>query len=315
MALRRLAPLCLTLLAPSLGFAAPVQRPGESVSPETQSAAQEQAPEAPEADVAAPDEALVEQPENQADPPADGAKAPQTETETETGTGTETETETEASEDLSELLVSDEPPAPAPRVRVASDREQVDHSERMRNYYAKTYRPAHNPPRVYFAARAAFAMAGTNDSSGGGRLAFANVEAGQTWNFISYGLGASLYGGNLTFGEEASKYGGLLIGAGPSVGLGRLGLFGRGYLDLRVGYNFFYAPIFATRPELVDPPNAAPHGPKIQVDLGLLLHDSESRRFRHGLGASLGWQMLVHTFTGEYPRANAFNVGLSYFFG
>ena len=222
----------------------------------------------------------------------------------------------DAPEDLSNLLGSEEPETPTPRVRIASDRDQVDHSERMRNYYAKTYRPAHNPPRVYFAARGAFAMAGTSEGTGGGRMASANVEAGQTWNYLGYGIGATVYGGGLTFGEDGvAKFGGVLIGAGPSLGLGRLSLLGRGYLDLRVGYNFFYAPISSTRPELIDPPNAAPHGPKIQVDIGMLLHDSERRRFRHGLGATIGWQMLVHTFVGEYPRLNTFNLGLGYFFG
>lgn len=219
--------------------------------------------------------------------------------------------------DLSNLLGSDEAPA-VDRVRVsnAGAPDRVDQSERLRNYYARTYRPAHNPSRLWFAARGAYALSGTTDNAGGGRMAFVNAEIGQTWNFIGYGLGAAVYAGGLTFGQNGvEKYGGVLVGGGPSLGLGRLGLFGRGYLDFRVGYNFFYAPVLSTREGLSDPPDAAPHGPKVQLDVGLLMLGSERRRFRHGLGASIGWQLLVHSFAGPYPTVNTFNVGISYFFG
>ncbi len=338
----RPAPLILTLLVPSLAWAAPpddgpaVQRPSQTASPD----APEPAPDASEA--APPSEA----PPSEA-PPSEAAEAPVTETPTGAPSThpSDAETPTEPGEaastdlpeaaapeqpeqpeqpasaqpeqkDLSNLLVSDEPEAPAPRLRVADDRNRVDRSERLRNYYARIYRPEHNPARIHFNARAAFGMAGTNEGNGGGRLGFANVELGQTWNFIGYGVGAAVFAGDLTFGENGvEKFGGVLVGGGPSLGLGRLGLFGRGYLDVRLGYNFFYAPISTTRPELSDPPDAAPHGPKAQIDVGLLLHDSERRRFRHGLGATIGWQMLVHSFAGEYPRVNSFLVGVGYFFG
>jgi hypothetical protein len=303
MALRCVAPLCLTLLLPSLAFAAPpengpstpiIQRPATTEVPAETSVPTTAVPE--------PDEQSVAEDTEVADaesPVEDPGAAPQP-------------------EDLSNLLGSDEPEQAPARVRVsnAAAPERVDRSERLRNYYARIYRPEHNPARVYFAARAAYALAGTNTGIGGGRMGFANVELGQTWNFIGYGIGAAVYGGELTFGEDGvENFAGLLVGGGPSLGLGRLGLFGRGYLDARLGYNFFYAPISSTRVGMVDPPDAAPHGPKLQFDAGLLLHDSESRRFRHGIGVSLGWQLLVHSFAGEYPVLNTFNVGFSYFFG
>ena len=221
-------------------------------------------------------------------------------------------------EDLSELLVSDEPEEQPTRVRVRSsdDRQRVDRSERLRNYYANLYRPSHNPSRLYFAGRAAYSLAGTREGTGGGRMAFVNAELGQTWNFIGYGIGATVLAGSLTFGEDGvEKFGGVIVGGGPSLGLGRLGLLGRGYIDLRAGYNFFYAPVSSLRAGLADPPDAAPHGPKLQIDVGLFLHGTERRRFRHGLGVSLGWQMLAHTFVGEFPMVNAFNIGVGYFFG
>ena len=310
----RVAPLCLTLLAPSLAWAAPpddrpeVQRPSKPVSVETETTVDAQTPEAP-ADEAAPAEPAAAEPASthptSAEPPSqpsEPAAVPSADDPEE--------------KDLSNLLVSDEPEAATPGVRVADNRTRVDRNERLRNYYARIYRPPENPSRLWFAARGAYALSGTSDGSGGGRMGFANVELGQTWNYVGYGIGGTLLAGDLTFGEDGvEKYGGVLVGGGPSLGLGRLGLFGRGYLDLRVGYNFFFAPISTTRPELSDPPDASPHGPKVQVDVGLLLHDSEARRFRHGLGATLGWQMLVHSFTGEYPRVNSFLVGLGYFFG
>jgi hypothetical protein len=219
--------------------------------------------------------------------------------------------------EISNLLTSDEPEAEDRRVVAPVEpSERVDRAERLRGYYASTYRPANNPARVWFAARGAYSLTGSNASVGGGRMVFASVEAGQTWNWLGYGLGATLLGGSLTFGEDGiTKSSGLLIGGGPSLGLGRLSLLGRGYVDLRAGYNFFYAPVQTNLAGLADPADASPHGPKIQLDLGLLLHDSESRRFRHGLGVTMGWQMLVHSFSGEYPRLNSFNVGIGYFFG
>ncbi|PRP97306.1 hypothetical protein [Enhygromyxa salina] len=333
MAVRRLAPLCLTLLLPSLAFAAPaadgpaVQHPTKAPDPSSITPVETHVPTTagPEAseqtvtedtqpDVADPGANPAADPE--ANPAPDAAPGPGAMPPPEhPGDATQPPAE---QEDLSSLLVSDEPESAPPRVRVSNSAtpNRVDRSERLRNYYSRIYRPAHNPARIYFAARAAYALSGTSSGTGGGRMGSANVELGQTWNFIGYGIGAAVYGGDLTFGEDGvEKFGGLLVGGGPSLGLGRLGLFGRGYLDVRAGYNFFYAPVSSTRVGVIDPPDAAPHGPKLQLDAGLLFHDSESRRFRHGIGMSLGWQLLVHSFAGEYPTLNTFNVGLSYFFG
>lgn len=316
MAVRRVVPLCLTLLLPKLAFAAPspeqptIQRPSQrpSATPTETSVPATAAPESNEEPVA--EDTEVAGPESP-EPTPDPAPAPEPEPEP-------IPADAGQQEDLSNLLDSDEPEQAPPRVRVSDTAapQRVDRSERLRNYYARIYRPEHNPARIYFAARAAYALAGTSTGIGGGRMGFANAELGQTWNFIGYGIGAAVYGGELTFGENGvEKFAGLLVGGGPSLGMGRLGLFGRGYLDLRLGYNFFYAPITSTRVGMIDPPDAAPHGPKLQIDAGLLLHDSERRRFRHGIGVSLGWQLLVHSFAGEYPVLNTFNVGFSYFFG
>jgi hypothetical protein len=298
----------------------PVQRP-KSVQTTTSAApAENNPPLFPEAEppatdpVAEPPEAEQPAPE-QTDPAVPAPDSPQPEA-----------TEPPAKEpEIANLLESDEPadlgrPVVAP---ASPSRERVDHSERLRGYYASVYRPRENPARVWFAARGSYSLTGSNESVGGGRMGVATIEAGQTWNWLGYGLGLTVMGGSLTFGEAGtagggpgiSKQSGVLVGGGPSLGLGRLALLGRGFVDFRVGYNFFYAPIRSAFAGQADPADASPHGPKAHIDVGLLMHDSESRRFRHGFGATLGWQMLVHSFTGQYPRLNAFNVGVAYFFG
>ena len=220
--------------------------------------------------------------------------------------------------DLSNLLTSDEAaPERRPVVSVGSgDPRRVDRDERLRNYYRSIYRPQSNPGRLYFAARGAYAMSGTTENSGGGRMGFVNAEIGQTWNYVGYGVSAALYGGNMSFGENGTeKRSNVLVGGGPTLSLGRLGLLGKGYIDLRAGYSFFFAPVAANTAGVPDPSDAAPHGPRVQVDIGLLVHGTERRKLRHGLGASLGWQMLAHSLVGEFPLTNTFMVGVGYFFG
>lgn len=334
----RAALLCTLTLTPQLALAAPVdsappvQRPSQA---NEQNVATDTTPAPSEAEEAAKDTTSIPEksvtPEAGTPSTAEGSDTPTAEDGADRGSQASESAsapaapqpeqpalpESEAPEqDLSHLLDSDEPEA-SPRVRVRpSSPDRVDPSERLRNYYANVYRPKHNPARVFFAARGAYALAGTRESVGGGRMAYANVELGQTWNFIGYGVNAAVYAGGLTFGQTGvEQFAPVLVGGGPSLGLGRLSLLGRGYLDFRAGYNFFYAPVAATREGMADPPDAAPHGPKLQLDVGLLFHDSESRRFRHGIGFNIGWQLLVHSLAGEFPLMNTFTVGVGYFFG
>lgn len=340
---RRAALLCTLMLTPQLALAAPadsdppVQRPSQgseqNVATDTTPAPTE-AEEAAKDTTSSPETQAETSPEAEAKTPTPSDDADQTEAkqapdgapaEPDASEGaaptspppaaSEPESKAEQ-EDLSHLLDSNEPEA-SPRVRVRpSSPDRVDRSERLRNYYASIYRPKHNPARVFFAARGAYALAGTSDNVGGGRMGYANVEVGQTWNFVGYGINAAVYAGGLTFGSTGvEQFAPVLVGGGPSIGLGRLSLLGRGYLDFRAGYNFFYAPVAATREGMANPPDAAPHGPKLQLDVGLLFHDSESRRFRHGIGFNIGWQLLVHSLAGDFPLMNTFNIGVGYFFG
>ncbi|NVB41967.1 hypothetical protein G6O69_29335 [Pseudenhygromyxa sp. WMMC2535] len=335
MAFRAASALLTAVFAPSLALAAPaadssaVQQPGEATGeatgPEVQTptAAPEQDTDAasvsPTTEPTTADEAAAAQDPNGASPdevtPTTAEVDPASAVEPAAEPTREPAPEAEE-QDMSNLLASDEQETSRVRISSSERPKTVDRNERLRNYYKSVYRPDHNPSRLYFSTRAAYALASTNETGGGGRMGFINAEIGQTWNNIGYAIGPTLFAGDLTFGEDGvAKYGGMLIGGGPSLGLGRLGLLGRGYLDFRVGYNFFYAPISSTRSDLSDPPDAAPHGPKAQVDVGLLFFDSERRRFRHGFGATIGYQGLFHSLAADYPIVNSFTVGLNYFFG
>ena len=117
-----------------------------------------------------------------------------------------------------------------------------------------------------------------------------------------------------------------LIGVGPTVDLGRLALLGRGFLDLRLGYDFFYGVVNRIDDETVsqgnDPgdvtvtkaKNLVPHGPRVRLDLGLLSLDTH-RRFFHGFGVSMGYQALVGSLNGGMPPAHMLTIGLVYWMG
>jgi hypothetical protein len=53
----------------------------------------------------------------------------------------------------------------------------------------------------------------------------------------------------------------------------------------------------------------------LRIDMGLLMHRVGNSRWRHGLGASFGYQFLVGSLTGEMPRSNVLMVGINYFLG
>jgi hypothetical protein len=119
----------------------------------------------------------------------------------------------------------------------------------------------------------------------------------------------------------------VLVGGGPTLNLGRLALLGRGYLDFRVGYDFFYGAVNQRRdnPTIVAPQgdpnlrleqaeNLAPHGPRLQLNMGRL-SVSNYRRYIHGFGVSMGYQGLVGSFRGDLPFTHMLTLGLSYWMG
>jgi hypothetical protein len=60
--------------------------------------------------------------------------------------------------------------------------------------------------------------------------------------------------------------------------------------------------------------NLAPHGPRVNLNMGLLSH-SNYRRYIHGFGLSMGYQALVGTFRGDLPFTHMLTIGLSYWMG
>jgi hypothetical protein len=285
----------------------PIQRPGErSAEPE------ETAPSS-EAAEAAVDERVDEVPEApvMAEPePAEPA---------------------EATPELDPGLLDAQPeraPAtqsPPPTLRAPTADPDAEEAALARSYDA-AYRPASNPGRLNLGVRTLFANAGGGDRVGG-RMGGVQVDVGQSFNRLGYAITAQAWGGRVVLDRETHAEMNAMFGVGPTLNLGRLALQGNGFLDLRVGYDFFYGVVNQRRddPAIVSPQadpdlqlvqaqNLIPHGPRAQLNMGLLMSSSH-RRFFHGLGVSAGYQGLVHSFRGDLPYTHMLTLGLSYWMG
>jgi len=214
--------------------------------------------------------------------------------------------------------------ARAPRPIVQED-EELSPSEAITAAYAPRYRPKDNPGRFNFAVRGLFANAGGSKIVGG-RLGGFAADVGQSWNGFGYAATGTVWGGRLGLQPDTNHEINALIGIGPTIGLGRLALLGRGYLDLRLGYDFYYAVVNRRGEEAIlagdDPGNVTvskaknlvPHGPRLRLDLGLLSLDTR-RKFFHGFGVSMGYQALVGSLNGGLPPTHMLTLGISYWMG
>lgn len=210
--------------------------------------------------------------------------------------------------------------APSP----AAD-EELTPNEAITKAYSPKFRPNANPGKLNVAGRLMFANAGAKHA-GGGRFGGIAVDVGQSWNRFGYAITATAYGGRFALQETGTREINALLGVGPTVGLGRMALLGRGFLDLRVGYDFYYGVVnerdgdTVVRPQSNDAvaispaKNLLPHGPRVRLDLGLVALD-DSRRYWHGIGVSMGYQALVDSFRGEMPVTHMLTLGLSYWMG
>lgn len=215
-------------------------------------------------------------------------------------------------------------PTPA-KAAVVSDDEELSPNEAITKAYGPKFRPKTNPGKLNIAARLMFANAGGKNSVGG-RMGGLAVDVGQSFNRFGYAVTGTVWGGRYIAASEGTTEINALIGLGPTVGLGRMALLGRGFLDLRVGYDFYYGVVnrgasgTTLRPqgessvELTPARNLLPHGPRVRLDLGLLAL-SDSRKYFHGIGMSMGYQALVGSFTGEMPVAHMLTIGLAYWMG
>ncbi|MDC0719809.1 hypothetical protein [Nannocystis bainbridge] len=181
--------------------------------------------------------------------------------------------------------------------------------------YREMFRPKHNPGRFHILARAQYSIGSSfGNTSLSGRTGGAQVDLGQSFNFIGYALTLRGEGGTIDFGPTGRSQMTGLLGGGPTLTLGRLGFLQRGYLDFRVGYDFFFAP---TRERLLEGgverlPAMLPHGPRAQLNLGLLLSPDRSRKLFHGVGLGLGYQVLVGSFRGDLPPSQFLQFALHY---
>ena len=219
-----------------------------------------------------------------------------------------------------DLLGADPVPAPPPRRPPAPAAESVSSQERLARYYQSLYRPEDNPGMARLTAHTHFLQLGAGNNELTGRAGGLRIGAGQNWNWIGYSVDASLLGGRILVGEDQYSEINVAFGGGPSLALGRLSLFGRGFVDLALGYDFLYAPArdsrFAVEDGVAGESAFAPHGPRLNLDLGLLTLDPGRRRYRHGVGISLGYQAFVGSLNGaQMPFTSVLSIGLVYWMG
>ncbi len=272
----------------------------------------EQTSESPEADKAPDDESVPaggDSPPPGGEPPApsDASAAPPNAPTLPTS---EASTSVAAEPIRDDLLAPSEPDPVSPAVTDPPPMAETEPALISR------YRPASNPGRFNMSARALFAYAGPHrGEGGGGRLAGASLDVGQSWNAVGYALTVSASGGRVSL-EDGAKVS-TFLGAGPTLGLGRLGMVSRGVLDLRVGYDFFWVRGVQTDVDTGTSADRiyAPHGPRVRLDLGLSTTRTHSPRFWHAFGVSLGWQALVHDLSRDFPVSSVLSVGLLYWLG
>jgi hypothetical protein len=221
----------------------------------------------------------------------------------------------------------DTTPAPPRRPVVQSDPDDDDEDAALRRAYANRYRPEGNPTKVNVVARGLFTNMGGRGSVGG-RMGGVRADVGPAWNRVAIAGTFTAWGGRVLLPSETGAEMNAMLGIGPTLGLGRIALVGRGFLDLRVGYDFFYgvvneradrAAVLASQADpqvvFVQTENILPHGPRVTLDLGLLSEGRGESPYFHGFGASMGWQGLVHDLRGRLPVTNMLTMGLVYWFG
>lgn len=212
-------------------------------------------------------------------------------------------------------------PPPSDRGPVLTEEEQIEAElEAMREMYRQLYRPSDNPGKFALLARGVFYVAGNSKRTSSGRLGGVLVDVGQNWNHIGYAASVHILGGQLALGENRQTAITSLIGGGPTVTMGRLALNGRGYFGLRLGYDFFYAPArMVPGAGPADPTNdlsvRAPHGPRLNINMGLLVKPRRDSKLFQGVGLSIGYQALVHSFAADMPLTHMLLFGLNYRIG
>jgi hypothetical protein len=209
-------------------------------------------------------------------------------------------------------------PSERPAGPVRSEAESAEAEDQaIAAMYRDLYRPKTNPGRFNIVARGVYILAGSLDNTLSGRLGGISADIGQSFNKIGYAVTvAAQFGSLLHTKPDRETQTIALVGGGPTLSLGRLALLQRGFLDVRVGYDFFAGP---TR-QIVDGAAIAdgvraPHGPRLSLNMGLLGNSARARKLFHGFGLTIGYQALVHSLRGEWPVTNMLQFGLVYWGG
>ncbi len=183
--------------------------------------------------------------------------------------------------------------------------------------YRNLFRPPGNPGRFNVVVRGVYMIAGNGKSTLSGRLGGITADIGQSFNKIGYAVTVAAHFGSLLHTtKERETQTIALLGGGPTINLGRLALLQRGFLDARLGYDFFVAP---TR-EIIDNMAIAdgiraPHGPRFNINMGLLSNPARARKLFSGFGLTIGYQALVGDLRGDLPFTNMLQFGLVYWGG
>lgn len=203
---------------------------------------------------------------------------------------------------------------PAGPVRSESEAAETE-DEAIAAMYRELYRPKANPGRLHVIARAQFSFGSSfADNQLSGRTGGVHLDLGQSFNVIGYALSLRAEGGAIDVEPTRRTQITGLLGGGPTISLGRLGMLQRGYLDLRLGYDFLFAPArnIAADYTVTAAPGYMPHGPRAHLNMGLLINPGRSRKMFHGVGFSLGYQVLVGSFRGDLPASQFLSFGLQY---
>ncbi len=303
--------------------APPSAAPADSPAAEPTEGADAPATEVPEAPATEPgtEPTIAEPPAG--DAPTDVAAPPAD------GDADAVEAAPEAPADEAEVdpnLLEAEPADPTPMRRPPQPQEDPDaEAAALKAAYDSKFRPASNPAKVNFVVRGLFTNMGGGDSVGG-RMGGVRADVGPAWNQFVVAGTVSAWGGKVLLPRETGAEMNALLGIGPTIGLGRLALLGRGFLDLRAGYDFMYGvvndradgTVLATQTDtgvvLTQTENLLPHGPRLTLDLGLV-SDTRGRKYYQGFGASMGWQGMVGSLRGNLPFTSMLTMGLVYWFG
>lgn len=209
-------------------------------------------------------------------------------------------------------------PSTRPTATTPTEAESAEEEDQaIAAMYRGLYRPSGNPGRFNVVARAVYAIAGSVDDTVSGRLGGLSADIGQSFNKFGYAVTLVAQAGSL---DRVTASGHTqtvaLLGGGPTLSLGRLALLQRGFLDIRVGYDFLFGPTRRISDGVAQSDGLRmPHGPRLSLNMGLMSNPARVRKLFHGFGLTIGYQALLGSFRGDLPVTNVLQFGIAYWGG